>query len=446
MSLTQDDNGDHDDDDDDDDAPSTPGDNVANHWGEATEEGDDATEEMPDVESQVQDSEPEAPKGDEEAVLGAPEVVLGTTLEPSATAPFSTDGATDGRFVSDDEAIFAAGEAGMISAEGHAAVAAVVNAVVGETAATDEPTGARFSVDTSPEDPERAHTRDGKQAEDRGQQVSRPEQGVVADVSDFCSWQELVLDLVVLYIDEVGHYKRLGVPSENEAFDQVFKKEVDAWAQKEEETSKADVGNVELEKEFTEDEDNDDHVVDDDAASVTRDDVDDAAAAEAASVTSAVPPEGPERVEWPDGKQAEDRGQVSRAEKDVVADVTDCCSWKVLVLNLVDKDDDPPDDATASVARHHVGDAAASDAAAAEATLLPSPITPEPTGTGFSISPFTWDSESASLSYAQSVLQTDERGQQLPRVEPNGVAHEADCCSWEELVLNLVVSTACHQI
>ncbi|CAB1098295.1 unnamed protein product [Ectocarpus sp. CCAP 1310/34] len=51
-----------------------------------------------------------------------------------------------------------------------------------------------------------------------------------------------------------GHYKRLGVPSENEAFDQVFKKEVDAWAQKEEETSKADVGNVELEKEFTEDE------------------------------------------------------------------------------------------------------------------------------------------------------------------------------------------------
>ncbi|CAB1103133.1 unnamed protein product [Ectocarpus sp. CCAP 1310/34] len=51
-----------------------------------------------------------------------------------------------------------------------------------------------------------------------------------------------------------GHYKRLGVPSENEAFDQAFKKEVDAWAQKEEETSKADVGNVELEKEFTEDE------------------------------------------------------------------------------------------------------------------------------------------------------------------------------------------------
>ena len=51
-----------------------------------------------------------------------------------------------------------------------------------------------------------------------------------------------------------GHYKRLGVPSENEDFDQVFKKEVDAWAQKEEETSKADVGNVELEKEFTEDE------------------------------------------------------------------------------------------------------------------------------------------------------------------------------------------------
>ena len=51
-----------------------------------------------------------------------------------------------------------------------------------------------------------------------------------------------------------GHYKRLGVPSENEAFDQAFKKEVDTWAQKEEETSKADVGNVELEKEFTEDE------------------------------------------------------------------------------------------------------------------------------------------------------------------------------------------------
>ncbi|CAB1119083.1 unnamed protein product [Ectocarpus sp. CCAP 1310/34] len=51
-----------------------------------------------------------------------------------------------------------------------------------------------------------------------------------------------------------GHYKRLGVPSENEAFDRVFKK-VDAWGQKkEEETSKADVGNVELEKEFTEDE------------------------------------------------------------------------------------------------------------------------------------------------------------------------------------------------
>ncbi|CAB1121545.1 unnamed protein product [Ectocarpus sp. CCAP 1310/34] len=42
-------------------------------------------------------------------------------------------------------------------------------------------------------------------------------------------------------------------PPENEAFDQVFKKEVDAWAQEEEETSKADVGNVELEKEFTED-------------------------------------------------------------------------------------------------------------------------------------------------------------------------------------------------
>ena len=37
-------------------------------------------------------------------------------------------------------------------------------------------------------------------------------------------------------------------------FDQVFKEEVDAWVQKEEETSKADVGNVELEKEFTEDE------------------------------------------------------------------------------------------------------------------------------------------------------------------------------------------------
>ncbi|CAB1105049.1 unnamed protein product [Ectocarpus sp. CCAP 1310/34] len=45
-----------------------------------------------------------------------------------------------------------------------------------------------------------------------------------------------------------------GVPSENEAFNRVFNKmEVDVWAQKEE-TSKADVGNVELEKEFTEDE------------------------------------------------------------------------------------------------------------------------------------------------------------------------------------------------
>ncbi|CAB1107012.1 unnamed protein product [Ectocarpus sp. CCAP 1310/34] len=51
-----------------------------------------------------------------------------------------------------------------------------------------------------------------------------------------------------------GHYKRLGVPSESESFDQVFKKEVDAWAQKAEETSKADVGNIELGKEFTEDE------------------------------------------------------------------------------------------------------------------------------------------------------------------------------------------------
>ena len=51
-----------------------------------------------------------------------------------------------------------------------------------------------------------------------------------------------------------GHYKRLRVPSKNEAFDQVFKKEVDAWAQKGEGTSKADVGNVELEKESTEDE------------------------------------------------------------------------------------------------------------------------------------------------------------------------------------------------
>ncbi|CAB1099598.1 unnamed protein product [Ectocarpus sp. CCAP 1310/34] len=58
--------------------------------------------------------------------------------------------------------------------------------------------------------------------------------------------------------DEEGtvqrHYKRLGVPSENEAFDQVFKNNVDARAQKEEETPKADVWNVELEKEFTEDE------------------------------------------------------------------------------------------------------------------------------------------------------------------------------------------------
>ncbi|CAB1117831.1 unnamed protein product [Ectocarpus sp. CCAP 1310/34] len=51
-----------------------------------------------------------------------------------------------------------------------------------------------------------------------------------------------------------GHYKRLGVPSENEAFDQAFKNEVDIWAQKEDKTSKADVGNVELEKEFTENE------------------------------------------------------------------------------------------------------------------------------------------------------------------------------------------------
>ncbi|CAB1096931.1 unnamed protein product [Ectocarpus sp. CCAP 1310/34] len=51
-----------------------------------------------------------------------------------------------------------------------------------------------------------------------------------------------------------GHYKGLGVPSEDEAFDQVFRKEVDAWAQKEEETSKADVGNIGLEKVFTEDE------------------------------------------------------------------------------------------------------------------------------------------------------------------------------------------------
>ncbi|CAB1101144.1 unnamed protein product [Ectocarpus sp. CCAP 1310/34] len=51
-----------------------------------------------------------------------------------------------------------------------------------------------------------------------------------------------------------GHYKRLGVPSENEACDQVLKKEVDAWAQEEKEASKADVGNVELEREFTADE------------------------------------------------------------------------------------------------------------------------------------------------------------------------------------------------
>ena len=51
-----------------------------------------------------------------------------------------------------------------------------------------------------------------------------------------------------------GHCKRLGVPSENEAFDQLFKKEVDAWAKEEEKASKVEVGNVELEKEFTEDE------------------------------------------------------------------------------------------------------------------------------------------------------------------------------------------------
>ncbi|CAN0362569.1 unnamed protein product, partial [Ectocarpus sp. 8 AP-2014] len=283
-----------------------------------------------------------------------------------------------------------------------------------------------FSVDTSPEDPERAHMRDGKQAEDRGQQVSRPEPGVVADVSDFCSWQELVLDFVT------------GTPSppSPSSFGNGTPHPV--------------VGNLLLQ-------DKDDHVADDDAASLTRDDVDDAAAAEAGLVTSVVSPEGPETVDWPDGKQGQDRGQVSRAEKDVVADVTDCCSWKEVVLDLVtgtpspppssslgkgapqpvmvntfrqDKDDDPPDDATAPVDQHHVGDAAASDAAAAEAALLPSRISPEPTGTGFSISPFTWDPESASLSYAQSVSQTDDRGQQLPRVEPNGVAHEADCCSW----------------
>ena len=51
-----------------------------------------------------------------------------------------------------------------------------------------------------------------------------------------------------------GHYKKLGVPSENEAFDQMFKDEVDTWAQDEEEASKVEVGNVVLEKEFTEDE------------------------------------------------------------------------------------------------------------------------------------------------------------------------------------------------
>ncbi|CAM9177770.1 unnamed protein product [Ectocarpus sp. 12 AP-2014] len=329
--FRQDDNGDHDDD-DDDDAPSAPGDNLANQGGEATEEGGDATEEMPDVESQVQDSVPEAPKDDEEVALGAPEVALGTTLEPSATASFSTDRATDGGFVSDGEAIFAAGEAGMMSDEGHTAVAAVVNAVVGETAATDEPTGAGFSVDTSPEDPERAHTREGKQAEDRGQQVSRPELGVVADVSDFCSWQELVLDLVT------------GTPSPPPSFSL--------------------------------------------------------------------------------GKGAPQPVMVNTFRQD--------------------KDNDPHDDATASVARHHAVNAAASDAAAAEAALLPLPILPEPTGTGFSISPYTWDPGSASLSFAQSVSKTDDRGQQLPRVEPNGVAHEADCCSWEELVLNLVRDDNTH--
>ncbi|CAM9201955.1 unnamed protein product [Ectocarpus sp. 4 AP-2014] len=315
--FRQEDKGD-DGDDDDNDALSAPGDDVANQGGEATEEGGDATEEIPDVESQVQDSEPEARKGDEELVLGAPEVALGTTLKPSATASFSTDGATDGRLASDGEAMFATGEAGMTSDEGHTAVAAVVNAVVGETAATDEPTGAGFSVDTCPEDPERAHTRDGKQ-------VSRPELGVAADVSDFCSWQELVLDLV--------------------------------------------------------------------------------------TGTASPPPS-------------------SSLGKGAPQPVLDNTFWQ-------DKDGDPPDDATASVARHHVGDAAASDAAAAEAALLPSPISPEPTGTGFSISPFTWDPESASLSYAQSVSQTDDPDQQIPRAEPNGVAHEADCCSWEELVLNL---------
>ncbi|CAM9751950.1 unnamed protein product [Ectocarpus sp. 6 AP-2014] len=313
--------------DDDDNTSSAPGDDVANKGDDATEEGGDAIEEMPDVESQVQDSESEAPMGDEEAVLGAPEVALGTALEPPATASFSTDGATDGRFVCDGEAIFAAGEAGMMSDERHTAVAAVVNAVVGETAATDEPTGAGFSVDTSPEDPERVNTRDGKPAEDRGQQVSRPEPGVVADVSNFCSWQELVLDFVT------------GTPSP--------------------------------------------------------------------------PPSSPL------GKGAPQPVMVNMFRQD--------------------KDDNPPDDATASVARHHVGDAAASDAAAAEAALLTSPISPEPTGTGFSISPLTWDPESASLSYAQSVSQTDDRGQQLPRAEANGVVHEADySCSWEELVLNLV--------
>ncbi|CBJ26208.1 hypothetical protein Esi_0027_0082 [Ectocarpus siliculosus] len=314
-------------DDEDDSTPSAPGDDVANQGDDVTEEGGDATEEMPDVESQVQNSESEAPMGDEEAVLGAPEVTLRTALEPSATASFSTDGARDGRFVCDGEAIFAAGEAGMMSDERHTAVAAVVNAVVGETAATDEPTGAGFSVDTSPEDPERVNTRDGKPAEDRGQQVSRPEPGVVADVSNFCSWQELVLDFVT------------GTP---------------------------------------------------------------------------LPPPSS-----PLGKGAPQPVMVNTFRQD--------------------KDDNPPDDATASVARHHVGDAAASDAAAAEAALLTWPISPEPTGTGFSISPLTWDPESASLSYAQSVSQGGDRGQQLPRAEANGVVHEADySCSWEELVLNLV--------